>query len=142
MAPEVVLQLIRGYNNLVDSWSVGVIIFKMLTGKSPFIEDSTIAEMETCVTMHKSNWKLLEDMNISKNGMSHMKSFLAQYNLPHSKAFGSTTASEDSLSLFTSLRIKESPVALNQQCSTLYAVKGRAWSSVISQLSVCHCMSC
>ncbi|EIW85309.1 kinase-like protein [Coniophora puteana RWD-64-598 SS2] len=84
MAPEVVLRLIRGYNNLVDSWSVGVIIFKMLTGKSPFIEDSTIAEMETCVTMHKSNWKPLEDMNISKN------------------------------------------------------VKGRIWSSVISQLSVCH----
>ncbi len=40
MAPEVLLLLSRqdgpGYSNAVDWWSLGVTIFKMLTGKRPF----------------------------------------------------------------------------------------------------------
>ncbi|KAJ3563307.1 hypothetical protein NP233_g9018 [Leucocoprinus birnbaumii] len=40
LAPEVVIQREGGgYTNRVDSWSVGVIVFSMLTNASPFIED-------------------------------------------------------------------------------------------------------
>ncbi|KAJ3886995.1 CAMK/RAD53 protein kinase [Lentinula edodes] len=40
LAPEIVTQTnMQGYDNLVDSWSVGAIVFSMLTNASPFIED-------------------------------------------------------------------------------------------------------
>ncbi|KAJ3931153.1 MAG: CAMK/RAD53 protein kinase [Lentinula lateritia] len=40
LAPEIVTQTnMEGYDNLVDSWSVGAIVFSMLTNASPFIED-------------------------------------------------------------------------------------------------------
>ncbi|KAJ3810865.1 CAMK/RAD53 protein kinase [Lentinula aff. lateritia] len=40
LAPEIVMQTnMQGYDNLVDSWSVGAIVFSMLTNASPFIED-------------------------------------------------------------------------------------------------------
>ncbi|KAG6842080.1 hypothetical protein C0991_002734 [Blastosporella zonata] len=39
LAPEIARN--EGYNNLVDSWSVGVIVFMMLTKETPFVEDSS-----------------------------------------------------------------------------------------------------
>lgn len=47
LAPEVVMQDRHkpGYENVVDSWSVGTIVYSMLTKALPF-EDDTQANME------------------------------------------------------------------------------------------------
>ncbi|KAL0577929.1 hypothetical protein V5O48_004068 [Marasmius crinis-equi] len=63
LAPEAILQnLEEGYENLVDSWSVGVVVFSMLTGAFPFeFPESSAAMWEPTVDWQVVNWQALED---------------------------------------------------------------------------------
>ncbi|KAK7043163.1 hypothetical protein VNI00_008517 [Paramarasmius palmivorus] len=60
LAPEVVRQTTdQGYDNLVDSWSVGVIVFSMLTGQSPFIEDEGQPDIRARIVGRQIDWNTL-----------------------------------------------------------------------------------
>lgn len=58
MAPEMVIMLHqrraekRGYWNAVDWWSLGVTMFKLLTGSRPFTEDKFQAFLDLASTVH------------------------------------------------------------------------------------------
>ncbi|KZT65380.1 kinase-like protein [Daedalea quercina L-15889] len=59
LAPEVVLQHnFSGYDHLVDSWSVGVIVFCMLTGSNPFPDDSD-EPLTNRVKTRRADWQCL-----------------------------------------------------------------------------------
>lgn len=57
MAPEMVIMLsqhsheMTGYNDSVDWWSLGVTVFKLLTGQRPFTNENFKAFVEICGTM-------------------------------------------------------------------------------------------
>ncbi|KAF9531599.1 kinase-like domain-containing protein [Crepidotus variabilis] len=60
LAPEVVSQKNNeGYDNLVDSWSVGVIVFSMISNASPFIEDET-QQIRERILLRKIDWETLQ----------------------------------------------------------------------------------
>ncbi|KAK0213283.1 kinase-like domain-containing protein [Desarmillaria ectypa] len=57
LAPEVVKQENhQGYDNLVDSWSVGVIVYSMLTNTTPFIEDENQPDIRTRIAERWIHW--------------------------------------------------------------------------------------
>ncbi|KAJ3802182.1 CAMK/RAD53 protein kinase [Lentinula aff. detonsa] len=61
LAPEIVTQTNRqGYDNLVDSWSVGVIVFSMLSNANPFIEDENQPDLRLRISTRTIDWKLLK----------------------------------------------------------------------------------
>ncbi|KAK7448870.1 hypothetical protein VKT23_013601 [Stygiomarasmius scandens] len=67
LAPEVVRQENQeGYDNLVDSWSVGVILFSMLTNSSPFIEDETQRDIRARIATRKIDWDTLERVEVTQ----------------------------------------------------------------------------
>ena len=57
MAPEMVIMLTQcsrdkvGYSNAVDWWSLGVTMFKLLTGFRPFFEENFSSFMEMTPTL-------------------------------------------------------------------------------------------
>ena len=57
MAPEMVVMLTQnsrekvGYSNTVDWWSLGVTIFKLLTGFRPFFEENFASFMDMAPTL-------------------------------------------------------------------------------------------
>jgi len=60
LAPEVVKQDNgEGYDNVVDSWSVGVIVFSMLTNTSPFIDDDTQRDIRIRIAERRIDWTAL-----------------------------------------------------------------------------------
>ncbi|THH28784.1 hypothetical protein EUX98_g5407 [Antrodiella citrinella] len=72
LAPEVVLQVNQqGYQQVVDSWSVGVIVFSMLTNVAPFRTLTDVQEAGEPVNMrqqviHRSvQWECLMDKRVS-----------------------------------------------------------------------------
>ncbi|KAK0462542.1 CAMK/RAD53 protein kinase [Desarmillaria tabescens] len=61
LAPEVVKQENhQGYDNLVDSWSVGVIVYSMLTNTTPFIEDENQPDIRMRIAERRIHWEPLE----------------------------------------------------------------------------------
>ncbi|KAF7305784.1 Pkinase-domain-containing protein [Mycena chlorophos] len=61
LAPEVVTQQDQsGYDSLVDSWSVGVIVFSMLTNTTPFIENSE-DDLRRKVATRQIEWTQLDE---------------------------------------------------------------------------------
>ncbi|KAK0194926.1 kinase-like domain-containing protein [Armillaria mellea] len=61
LAPEVVRQENhQGYDNLVDSWSVGVIVYSMLTNTAPFIEDEYQPDIRMRIAERWIHWQPLE----------------------------------------------------------------------------------
>ncbi|KAG5642826.1 hypothetical protein DXG03_002057 [Asterophora parasitica] len=77
LAPEVVRQEhSEGYDNLVDSWSVGVIVFSMLTNASPFIEDDTQRDIRTRVSERTIDWGTLANGNISEEAREFIQLLL------------------------------------------------------------------
>lgn len=65
IAPEVILQGAKGgYETVVDSWSVGVIVFSMLTCMGPFLENSEL-DVVTRVNTRVVQWNLLLDRHIT-----------------------------------------------------------------------------
>ncbi|KZT29093.1 kinase-like protein, partial [Neolentinus lepideus HHB14362 ss-1] len=67
LAPEVVSQSQgrEGYDQIVDSWSVGVIVFSMLTNTSPFIEDENLDLMRR-ILQRQVDWRTLHNANVSR----------------------------------------------------------------------------
>ncbi|KAI0665869.1 kinase-like domain-containing protein [Trametes maxima] len=75
LAPEVVTQGPEGYDLLVDSWSVGVIVFSMLTMSIPFDEDSQV-EVTQLIANRRVRWDILHDHNISEEGEDFVRGLL------------------------------------------------------------------
>jgi serine/threonine/tyrosine protein kinase RAD53 len=94
LAPEVVMDGVRarGYDHLVDSWSVGVIVFSMcassrfpvdperalmstkpglgrLTNAGPFLEDEHELDVARRVAGRSIQWSILQDLGVSTTGM-------------------------------------------------------------------------
>ncbi|KAI0267103.1 kinase-like domain-containing protein [Gloeopeniophorella convolvens] len=67
LAPEVVNQTedSRGYDQLVDSWSVGVIVFSMITNTGPFIEDEHEPDMRRRIAERTIDWGTLRAKRVS-----------------------------------------------------------------------------
>lgn len=66
LAPEVVTQTNEeGYSHLVDSWSVGVIVFCMLTSSTPFIEDEAQRDMKIRIAERVIDWGTLDSAGVS-----------------------------------------------------------------------------
>ncbi|TFK83093.1 kinase-like protein [Polyporus arcularius HHB13444] len=63
LAPEVVNQTEdnEGYDQVVDSWSVGVIVFSMLTLSTPFGEEDTTTDVKIRVRNRRVEWHLLRE---------------------------------------------------------------------------------
>ncbi|KAG1812212.1 kinase-like domain-containing protein [Suillus subaureus] len=66
LAPEVVTQQNQeGYDHLVDSWSVGVIVFCMFTLSSPFIEDENQRDLKVRIAGRTIQWSTLDNVDVS-----------------------------------------------------------------------------
>jgi serine/threonine/tyrosine protein kinase RAD53 len=88
LAPEVVMQTnSEGYHHVVDSWSMGVIVFSMyvfiiwsclfhgmtvsslrLTNTNPFIEDDTQRDLRIRIAGRQIDWTTLEQSQVSEEG--------------------------------------------------------------------------
>lgn len=64
LAPEVVQNNVNGYGHGVDSWSVGVIVFSMLTLQSPFIENEDV-DIRMRIETRTTDWSMLHRCGIS-----------------------------------------------------------------------------
>jgi serine/threonine/tyrosine protein kinase RAD53 len=67
LAPEVVQNNQGGYGYVVDSWSVGVIVFSMLTVSSPFIENEEM-DIRMRIETRTTEWSLLTSKGLSNQG--------------------------------------------------------------------------
>ncbi|KAH7916616.1 kinase-like domain-containing protein [Hygrophoropsis aurantiaca] len=77
LAPEVVTQQNQeGYDHLVDSWSVGVIVFSMLTSTSPFIEDDTQRDIKIRIAERTIDWASLDQAHISPTAQDFIRRLL------------------------------------------------------------------
>ncbi|TDL21734.1 kinase-like protein [Rickenella mellea] len=65
----------QGHDHLVDSWSVGVIVFKMLTGVSPF-EDSEVVPIHIRIRRLKVVWDRLLNIPHSIEALSFVARLL------------------------------------------------------------------
>jgi len=79
LAPEVVKQNnAEGYDNLVDSWSVGVIVFSMLTNAGPFIEDENQRDIRARILDRKIDWNTLFNRNLSEEAYTFIRGLLRE----------------------------------------------------------------
>ena len=69
-APEVFSQ--KGYNQVCDWWSVGVIMFEMLCGYPPFCSDSP-TETYRKIMYFKETLKFPEEINLSAEAKDLIK---------------------------------------------------------------------
>ncbi|KAI9455364.1 kinase-like domain-containing protein [Lactarius psammicola] len=78
LAPEVVNQTEenRGYDQLVDSWSVGVIVFSMLTNTGPFIEDENEQDMRRRIAERYIDWGTLKYKQVSAPAQDFIRCLL------------------------------------------------------------------
>ncbi|CAK5265849.1 unnamed protein product [Mycena citricolor] len=81
LAPEVVMQIKgSGYDNKVDSWSLGVIIFSSVTNAVPFIEDESL-DLKRRIMERTLDWGLLDqpfydDQPLSEDAKSFVRALL------------------------------------------------------------------
>lgn len=78
LAPEVVNQTEenKGYDQLVDSWSVGVIVFSMLTNTGPFIEDENEQDMRRRIAGRYIDWGTLRHKQVSAPAQDFIRRLL------------------------------------------------------------------
>ncbi|KAH9892439.1 kinase-like domain-containing protein [Cubamyces lactineus] len=77
LAPEVVNQAPNeGYDQVVDSWSVGVIVFSMLTMATPFGEEDMSTDVKTRVSNRQVEWSILREVNCSPQGEDFIRRLL------------------------------------------------------------------
>ncbi|KAF9029586.1 kinase-like domain-containing protein [Rhodocollybia butyracea] len=77
LAPEVVQQAnMEGYDNLVDSWSVGVIVFSMITNASPFVEDETQPDIRLRIATRKVDWNILKEKTSNQDLIAFIAALL------------------------------------------------------------------
>ncbi|KAG9101372.1 hypothetical protein FRC06_003105 [Ceratobasidium sp. 370] len=75
LAPEVVLRAQdAGYNELVDSWSLGVIVWSMLTNTVPFTEDDD--DMVTRFQRRQVEWSQVSGFGLTDECIDWMKRML------------------------------------------------------------------
>ncbi|QRV94340.1 Serine/threonine-protein kinase [Ceratobasidium sp. AG-Ba] len=75
LAPEVVLRAQDvGYNELVDSWSLGVIVWSMLTNTVPFTEDDE--DMVTRFQRRQVEWSQVSGFGLSNECIDWMQRML------------------------------------------------------------------
>ncbi|EJF58075.1 kinase-like protein [Dichomitus squalens LYAD-421 SS1] len=77
LAPEVVTN--SAYDKVVDSWSVGVIVFSLLTMRTPFIEVEGATDVVTQVTNRQIEWSLLQTRKVTEHGQEFIRELL-KYN--------------------------------------------------------------
>ncbi|KAF8200052.1 kinase-like domain-containing protein [Mycena galopus ATCC 62051] len=76
LAPEVVTQeKDSGYDSLVDSWSVGVILFSMLTNTTPFIETS-VEDLKIRIAERQIEWSQIECIGLTPEALDFIKCLL------------------------------------------------------------------
>ncbi|KAH8825103.1 kinase-like domain-containing protein [Flagelloscypha sp. PMI_526] len=77
LAPEVVSQhrTGEGYDLVVDSWSLGVIVFSMLTNSSPFIENSEL-DIKSRIEQRSIDWETLRQSPASKQASDFIRRLL------------------------------------------------------------------
>ncbi|EIW77634.1 Pkinase-domain-containing protein [Coniophora puteana RWD-64-598 SS2] len=77
LAPEIAKRKnAKKYDKLVDSWSVGVIIFQMLTGRLPFIKGAS-PDVQQRVVERTIRWQLLlKDVKATKNATNLIRRLL------------------------------------------------------------------
>ncbi|KXN90631.1 putative serine/threonine-protein kinase fhkC [Leucoagaricus sp. SymC.cos] len=79
LAPEVVVQREGGgYTNRVDSWSVGVIVFSMLTNSSPFLEDERERDIRIRILSRQVDWAALDTVIVSPQARNFIECLLEQ----------------------------------------------------------------
>ncbi|KAG8803575.1 hypothetical protein FRC16_004448 [Serendipita sp. 398] len=80
LAPEVVLQdaLNVGYDHKVDSWSVGAIVFAMLTGQGAFREDEN-QPLSKRVRSRTVTWEYMDEVGCSSEAIDFVN-YLLQNN--------------------------------------------------------------
>lgn len=96
LAPEVVKQENQeGYDNAVDSWSVGVIVFSMyshlislpckgithvwctrLMNSNPFIEDENQRDIRTRIIERQIDWETLTNASVSVDAQNFIRNLL------------------------------------------------------------------
>ncbi|KAL0056989.1 hypothetical protein AAF712_016393, partial [Marasmius tenuissimus] len=65
LAPEMIRRTPnQGYDNLVDSWSTGVVVFNMLTRASPFLEGDHPQGLHVWLCGRTIDWQVFEDAAI------------------------------------------------------------------------------
>ncbi|KAI0701131.1 kinase-like domain-containing protein [Cerioporus squamosus] len=65
LAPEIVNGA-EGYDHVVDSWSVGVIVWAMLTMCTPFAEDPETTDVAKRVLHRQIEWSVLETYHVTE----------------------------------------------------------------------------
>ncbi|KAF8521263.1 kinase-like domain-containing protein [Hysterangium stoloniferum] len=84
LAPEVILRTdhSQAYDNKVDSWSLGVIIFAMLTNTSPFNEgydnEANDRRRREYFQNRTVNWQTVIGLGISRTGLEFLRDLLQQ----------------------------------------------------------------
>ncbi|WWC66987.1 uncharacterized protein I206_100894 [Kwoniella pini CBS 10737] len=82
LAPEVVMQSREqpGYVNVVDSWSVGIIVYSMMTKALPFDEDAELPVEQRIKARYTqpADTELLVKLNISDTGTDFISRMLAK----------------------------------------------------------------
>ena len=73
-APEVILG--NNYGPSVDYWSLGIILFELLTDTLPFHGENDISMMDQIVKEHIDYQCLYDDENIPEAAIDLVKSFL------------------------------------------------------------------
>ncbi|KAL0958561.1 hypothetical protein HGRIS_000701 [Hohenbuehelia grisea] len=102
IAPKIVGQSdYSGYDFLVDSWSVGVIAFEMLTMSRPFVKDHKYTEIEMQIWHRKINWEVLATAGISPNAQNFVKKLLKRN--PLRRMSSKAALAHPWLKLYTSL---------------------------------------
>ncbi|KAH9838995.1 Pkinase-domain-containing protein [Rhodofomes roseus] len=88
LAPEVVLQKnCDGYDHLVDSWSVGVIVFCMLTGSNPFPDET--GELAARVLSREVDWDCFQTTcpsHAARDFIERLLEFSPQTRMPPSSS--------------------------------------------------------
>ena len=77
LAPEIVLKRAEGYDQAVDSWSAGVIIYAMLTNSSPF-EEHEEEPLQERVLKRKVDYSILRKFNVSEIGIDFISKLLIE----------------------------------------------------------------
>ncbi|KAI0762166.1 kinase-like domain-containing protein [Trametes elegans] len=75
LAPEVVTRGSEGYGLLVDCWSVGVIVFSMITMLVPFLDDPS-TDVDTRIANRVVQWDILRACGISLEGEDFLHGLL------------------------------------------------------------------
>ncbi|KAI0762165.1 kinase-like domain-containing protein [Trametes elegans] len=77
LAPEVVDHGPEGYETIVDSYSVGIITFLMLTmAENPYVHDDDSADLKTRVLNRQVNWDLLGRLDVSEQAKDFVRHLL------------------------------------------------------------------